>query len=49
MALYPSTIGLLHSGLPWLLWVITTLAVVGGALSYAIAIRQIDLTPRTEK
>ena len=29
--------------------VITTLAVVGGALSYAIAIRQIDLTPRTEK
>jgi MFS family permease len=42
MALYPSIIGLLHSGLPWLLWVLTTLAIIGGAMSYTVAIRQIE-------
>jgi MFS family permease len=41
MALYPSAIGLLHSGVPWMLWVLTAVTVCGGAFSYSVAIRQI--------
>jgi MFS family permease len=42
MALYPSAIGLLHSGAPWSLWVVTALSAFGGALSYSVAIRRIS-------
>jgi len=43
MALYPSTIGLLHSSVPWSLWVLTALAAIGGATSYSVAIRRITV------
>jgi MFS family permease len=41
MALYPATIGLLHSRTPWLLWAMTAAAAAGGALCYSIAVRQL--------
>lgn len=39
MALFPTMIGLLESGTPWVLWIITAAAIAVGAAAYARAVR----------